>query len=201
MQPQPLLLRRDDTGSPDSHCRRNLSTVLADTYMRDVLLWALHDLQAEPYGQPGSYFQLSRIHGLPYEPWDGVPASNGQWCHHKAASFLQWHRAYLRQFEQELERVAKSETCLARFRGHADETQFREAALALRLPYLDWTSPELFNNGTFTIDTVSVVNTGSAGGRETIANPLASFRYPRNVSTWRPQGAPVCLAESSLRKD
>lgn len=97
--------------------------------------------------QPLSHFQLGRIHGLPLEPWAGVPATtpptptNGSmWCSHHRPTFRQWHRPYVRLYEMALQAAANSSTVLDHFKstGPTELPQYIAAAKALRLPYIEW---------------------------------------------------------------
>ena len=60
---------------------------------------------------PGSFFQISSIHGLPYGDWDGVRGhlpeegvqnEAGGYCTHGNVLFPTWHRPYVSLYEVRL---------------------------------------------------------------------------------------------------
>ena len=53
-----------------------------------------------------SHYRISGIHGLPFEPWNGVGENphvpEGEWkgyCVHGSTVFPTWHRLYMALFE------------------------------------------------------------------------------------------------------
>lgn len=117
------------------------------------------------------------------------PAFPAGYCTHDSNYFPTWHRAYTRLFEQTLQSYALSQAQL--FSGSA-QTQYTNAANALRSPYLDWTQttggsayPAVFDHPTAT---VYVPGPNGNTVKTTIPNPLYAYHFSPPVEGlyWSP---------------
>jgi tyrosinase len=83
---------------------------------RDLFLRGFTNVQQKKFSDPTSFYQIAGIHGLPYEPYDGVLGtynenSEDQWggyCHHGDILFPTWHRPYIMLLEQCIYNEAKN---------------------------------------------------------------------------------------------
>jgi len=101
-------------------------------------------IKAKNPDDPGSFYQIGGIHGLPYKRYSGDPiegeAKETAWkgyCHHGSILFPTWHRAYMLLIEQEIRKEAKiiadnvSE-------DKAEKVKWLTASKKPRFPYFDW---------------------------------------------------------------
>ncbi|KAG9032088.1 hypothetical protein FRB95_001949 [Tulasnella sp. JGI-2019a] len=97
---------------------------------------AVADMQKMSETEAKSWYQISGIHGLPHEPWDGVnnPDPRKGYCEHHTILFPTWHRPYMALYEQLLHdcalKIANEYT--------VDTDLWQDAAYKLRAPYWDW---------------------------------------------------------------
>ncbi|KAK6500153.1 hypothetical protein TWF481_010507 [Arthrobotrys musiformis] len=165
----------------------------------NLLLLAWRELQLASEADDLSFYQLSRIHGAPFGPWQMPEQGNYNrqvgYCTHHSVIFLPWHRPFLLLLEQTLYRKARE--IANRFSGDA-RTRFLAAADSLRLPYWDWSDPNTQSHipTIVTAATVSVIQPGPNGAPvgETIPNPLKSYTFQsadsiasfwQNFARWR----------------
>ncbi|KAK4219908.1 Di-copper centre-containing protein [Rhypophila decipiens] len=149
----------------------------------DLYILALSAFQAVDEADELSYFQITGIHGRPFEAWNdvenvpGAPEEMG-YCPHGELIFGTWHRPYLALFEQVL--VSHAVNISNQYPpNHAPA--YKAAAQTLRLPFWDWaTDPTV---PSFTGDANITVN--GPTGPTTIRNPLYSYRFQNPVpSSW-----------------
>lgn len=142
-------------------------------------------MQALPWEDPSSYYQLSTIHGLPYATYDNVESetfkctpSDTQWCgycHHHDVAFPPWHRAQMLLYEKKLQEAASK--LAAEYK--INSSGWNAAATALRLPYWDWASTTVTKLGVpieLTLSQIKVILPNGQPG--SIPNPLRSFKFP-----------------------
>jgi len=111
----------------------------------DLFLLALQRMYSLNKGNPNSYWEISGIHGRPYQGWNNEAATgnpNSGYCTHGSTLFPTWHRPYLAYIEQVIwnnaEAIVKTVTGSA-----ARKQQWNDALQVLRIPYWDWAT----NNG------------------------------------------------------
>ena len=90
--------------------RMEIRELAKDKVLTTLFLQAMKIYQGRDNRDPSSYFQASGIHGLPYEPFNGVKNPDFQWgstnnafggyCHHRTQLFPSWHRPYLMMVEK-----------------------------------------------------------------------------------------------------
>jgi tyrosinase len=73
-------------------------------HLRNMYILGLARMQAKPVNDPRSWYQISGIHGLPDEAWDGFELAGGPgpepgYCVHTTNRFPTWHRPYVALFE------------------------------------------------------------------------------------------------------
>jgi len=122
------------------------------------LMRAWKAIKGLPAGERNSFFVLGGYHG---EPFRGAGWGNssfwGGYCHHGNVLFPLWHRVYLYQLEEALRSVPGCEEVAMPFWDECSED-----SLLLGIPWA-------LTAETFELD------------GETIANPLRSYSFPRNV--------------------
>ncbi|KAK6337344.1 hypothetical protein TWF730_002747 [Orbilia blumenaviensis] len=150
----------------------------------NLLLLAWRELQLASERDDLSFYQLSRIHGAPFGPWQ-MPAEGNYnrqlgYCTHHSVIFLSWHRPFLLLLEQTLYRKARE--IASRFSGGA-RTRYQAAAEGVRLPYWDWSDPNTQSHvpAIVTAATVSVTQPGNNGVPVTaFARWRTTLRQPTN---------------------
>lgn len=143
--------------------RQSLMTLQAE-YERgnkaplEALMRAWKAIKELPSDDPRSFFSLGGLHGEPFRGagW-GNSAYWGGYCNHGNVLFPTWHRVY----------VLKVEEALRSIPGCEDVT----------LPYWDETDQNSLNNGVPWALTDENFELDGA----TIANPLRSFVFPKNI--------------------
>ncbi|KAI9775115.1 MAG: hypothetical protein M1839_001426 [Geoglossum umbratile] len=153
-----------------------------------------------------SWFQISGIHGYPYQPFQYPQSSvvnrGTGYCTHHSVIFGAWHRPYLALLEQALNTEARA--IAAKITG-PDARRWRRAAYRLRLPYWDWSdSNQKRLPDAVLVDKVTVTKPGSNGepASTTILNPLLRYTAPPEHSraigktTTRSSGASDSMAAS-----
>lgn len=157
---------------------------------RDLFLLALKKLMKRRHEDPRSFFQLARIHGLPFEEWNQERGSDNKkvWCAHAHEDFSSWHTVYVRLFEQELQRAAKEVAT-----KHSGV--FDKIVESLCLPYFDWANKDIETHGVpdiFLQETVDVQG-------QPVANPLFSYRFPRglDINPGDLEGTPLPIGKDS----
>ncbi|KAK6530954.1 hypothetical protein TWF281_007784 [Arthrobotrys megalospora] len=148
----------------------------------NLLLLAWRELQLADERDDLSFYQLSRIHGAPFGPWQMPEQGNYNrqvgYCTHHSVIFLSWHRPFLLLLEQTIYRKARE--IAGRFSGDA-RTRYQAAAEGIRLPYWDWSDPNTQSRipAIVMAATVSVTQPGTNGApvTATIPNPLKSYTF------------------------
>lgn len=128
------------------------------------LVRAWRGIQELPVDDPWSFFMLGGYHGEPFEyraAVDRLPQGDiytywGGWCNHGNVLFPTWHRIYVYQLEQALQRIVPG----------------------VMLPYWDETSDASLTGG---IPSILTQETFVLDGQE-IKNPLRSFVLPKTLS-------------------
>ncbi|KAM4063063.1 tyrosinase [Hirsutella rhossiliensis] len=148
----------------------------------DLFLLSLKEMHEMSPTDQLSFFQIAGIHGKPYVQWNDAGGRRsdgwGGYCPHGEKNFLPWHRPYLALYEQEVVKHARriASTYPQRYRA-----QYQRAADQLRVPFWDWASdqsvPQATVPGRVRVNTPS----GQALRSTEIENPLATYRFPRNV--------------------
>ncbi|KAF7985973.1 hypothetical protein HWV62_43940 [Athelia sp. TMB] len=157
-----------------------------------LFIHALADIQKPEHRPKASrYADIAGIHGLPYERWAGdpsVPDKNAEGTN-GAVLFPVWHRPYLLAMEQSISAAAVRRA--HRWTRNLDDTfddqkkKWKAAALAVRLPYWDWTDKDTENYGlpdvlrpqSFTFELPGPPKTNYS----TIENPLAGFEFGSRI--------------------
>lgn len=157
---------------------RQMETQQPDQFT--LLLLAMQKFQARSQGDSTSYYQISGIHGVPRQSWNGVgECSSCQgadgYCTHDSVLFPAWHRAYMALFEQEFISVAKG---IANSWPSSGRAQMQAAANTIRWPYWDWAAaPPGGGNNLPDSTTASSIVVNGPNGQQTIANPLYSHHF------------------------
>ena len=149
-----------------------------------LLILALQQWQAQSQSDSTSYYQISGIHGVPRQDWNGVGQCStctgvDGYCFHDSVNFPAWHRAYLALFEQEFVNICKSIASSWPTSGaRTTRRQMQNAANKIRWPYWDWAAappgggnnlPGMLSNPSITIN--------AQNGRRTIDNPLYQHKF------------------------
>ncbi|KAF1826772.1 Di-copper centre-containing protein, partial [Dissoconium aciculare CBS 342.82] len=127
-----------------------------------------------------SYYGVSKIHGVPFGPFNGDPedldnTNQHGYCTHNSILFPTWHRVYLAMYEQQL--LARAFLIANKFTGDK-KTAMLTAATQLRIPYWDWAAVPANGNSLPDISTYTKVNVTSPDfGPISIDNPLYSFKF------------------------
>lgn len=100
----------------------------------NLFMLAMQAFQNTDHNDVMSYYQLAGIHGMPYQPWNGVQGSNHNtgYCPHSSPLFICWHRPYVAAWEQAM--LAAAQGVVNTFSG-ADKTRYQNALQTLRHPY------------------------------------------------------------------
>ncbi|PRW59760.1 tyrosinase superfamily [Chlorella sorokiniana] len=183
-------------------------------HQRSLFLQALAAMQATPWQDVESYFQLAAIHGIPYMAYDGAvnPESpyvegqeflvsgesysrDGGYCPHLRVTFPTWHRAQLLSFEAVVRKRALE---IAQSYAHrTDAAQWCAAAHQLALPYFDWASLEVQRTGLPAFFEQRSVTVDAPSGRKTIPNPLKGYTIP-SAAAFPPYGS--CTTPRVVKK-
>ncbi|KAI9790069.1 MAG: hypothetical protein M1816_005539 [Peltula sp. TS41687] len=153
-----------------------LQTEHPDVFNMFVL--ALDSLQKRNESISVSWYQVSGIHGYPYEPWQepdiSGPFPQLGYCTHGSVLFTTWHRPYLVLLEQllyeEAVRIAKE------FTGD-DATKYEAAAQDVRIPYWDWALDEASSRIPAVLQQTSITVVKPGSGATQISNPLYHYRF------------------------
>ncbi|KAF4946620.1 hypothetical protein FSARC_14156 [Fusarium sarcochroum] len=172
--------------------RPEIREMKADRYKWDLFILSMSMFQDVSQDDPASWYQVAGIHGVPFEPWNGVEpapgASQSGYCTHNSVLFPLWHRPYLTLFEQELYRMAN--VIASMFPNGTQRQAYQDAARDFRMPYWDWAMaapegethfPDVFWNAT--------ISQNGPRGVQDIRNPLYSYKFhPRNETAliWSP---------------
>ncbi|KAI8626488.1 Di-copper centre-containing protein [Xylariaceae sp. FL1651] len=202
IQPMPVIGMKtgidQNTGEPP--LRMNVNDLAEEGGpMWDLFIRGLDALQNKPEGDELSHFEISGIHGLPFEPYNGVGpvpgGSGGGYCPHQSPQLITWHRVHLALYEQaigdEIQRLALE------YVG-SDAPAYQEAAQMFRIPYWDWASdPTLPPSSTQENITVNGPN-----GSLAIHNPLYNYHwqtYPINTTQFPGYGSmgPVTVRDGA----
>ncbi|PHH86072.1 hypothetical protein CDD83_10786 [Cordyceps sp. RAO-2017] len=187
-----LLTRRQDAATPivvgklplaaDGSIPRRLEIrqMRADQYKWDLFILGLSMFMNADQQDPLSWYQIAGIHGVPFQPWNGVlpvPGANQSgFCTHNSVLFPLWHRPYMALFEQQMFKMANA--IAAMFSNATQRRLYQQAAADFRVPYWDWSRsapagethlPDVFWN--------PVVVQGGPNGVQTIKNPLYSYQF------------------------
>ncbi|RIA91548.1 hypothetical protein C1645_821961 [Glomus cerebriforme] len=162
---------------------------------RDLFLLGFAAVQQkDDPNDPTSFYQIAGIHGLPYEPYDGVTGTYnkknadthwGGYCRHGDILFPTWHRPYIMLLEQCIYNEAKKLVSSI----YQNDQRYKEALENLRFPFWDWASPSTLAHGVpsfFSDETVKV--TIRIEGKDSkkvgdIPNPLRAYTLPKNLGT------------------
>ncbi|KAL9053666.1 MAG: hypothetical protein Q9162_004617 [Coniocarpon cinnabarinum] len=168
------------TGAPDGQVQPRLEIRQMEASNPDqwnLFLLATAQFQNTSHEDIMGWYQLAGIHGMPYEPWNGVSGTNpGQgYCPHSMAIFICWHRAYTLAWEQQT--LINAQAVVNQFQG-ADRARYQTALSTMRLPYWDWAEIPPSNNNADCMppslyQPQVTVNTPS--GSQSIPNPLYAF--------------------------
>ncbi|KAI0152619.1 Di-copper centre-containing protein [Xylariaceae sp. FL1272] len=175
------------TGQPPSRLDIH---VLEDTGgpMWDLFIRGLDALQNMPEEDPRSHFAVAGIHGMPFEPYNGVGpvigGSGGGYCPH-GAQLVVLYRSWLTEEKQVL--GAQVQRLALEYNG-TDASAYREISQTFRLPYWDWA-----NNPSLPHSAVQEnVTVNGPKGPITLHSPLYDYRwqqYPLNATQFPGYGA------------
>ncbi|RDA86402.1 hypothetical protein CP532_6468 [Ophiocordyceps camponoti-leonardi (nom. inval.)] len=152
----------------------------------DLYIQALAAMQRVNSVDDLSYFQISAIHGLPAIEWNNtgprIGRGFGGYCPHGVSFlpllceeiFLPWHRPYNVLFEMVLNNHARR---IATSYPPSLRNRYLQAAQALRAPFWDWAE----NSDVPPSTTLSRLTINTPQGRQTIENPLFTYRFPREA--------------------
>jgi tyrosinase len=147
-----------------------------------LLLLALQQMHARAQTSATSYYQISGIHGVPRQDYNGVGqcstcAGSDGYCTHDSVLFPAWHRAYIALFEQEFMKIVNNIANTWPTSGSATtRATMKNAASTMRWPYWDWAAapPNGGNMMPNTVSAATIIVNGPTG-QQTISNPL--FRH------------------------
>ncbi|PFH55678.1 hypothetical protein XA68_17829 [Ophiocordyceps unilateralis] len=172
----PIVVERLPLASDGSiPLRLEIRQMRMDQHRWDLFILALSMLQTADQNDPLSWYQIAGIHGVPFQPWNGVQAAPGAaesgYCTHSSVLFPMWHRPYMALLELV--------NAIAIMFSNATERQLYQLAAAdFRLPYWDWSRsapagethlPDVFWN--------PVVMQNGPNGVQSIKNPLYSYQF------------------------
>ncbi|CAG8709016.1 7080_t:CDS:2, partial [Gigaspora rosea] len=162
----------------------------------DLLIQSYQAMYDRPHKDVRSFYQVAGIHGLPYEPYDGVTGVHeynssgwgkdrwGGYCHHGDSIFITWHRPYMLLFESILVNEANK---IALQYNDNEKGKYVEAAKQLRHPYLDWADEKAIE-GVPEIFLIPEIEINTPNGRKKVKNPLKSYTLPVDLSHPLEQG-------------
>jgi len=115
---------------------------------RDLFLQGFGTLKHKHLEDPRSFYQIAGIHGLPWEPYDGITNDPEEkfsgYCEHGSILFPTWHRPYMLLIEQEIISCAQKfiDDYQPRDGGkpltNVQKESYKKLAKDIRLPYWDW---------------------------------------------------------------
>ncbi|KAF4583243.1 tyrosinase precursor [Ophiocordyceps camponoti-floridani] len=160
--------------------RLEIRQLSMDQHRWDLYILALSMMQTADQADPLSWYQIAGIHGVPFQPWNGVlpaaGAAESGYCTHNSVLFPLWHRPYMALFEQQMFRLVNAIASM--FANVAERQLYQRAAADFRVPYWDWSRsapagethlPIVFWN--------PVVMQNGPNGVQTISNPLYSYQF------------------------
>ncbi|KAJ4397126.1 hypothetical protein N0V93_001350 [Gnomoniopsis smithogilvyi] len=174
--------------------RREIRDLQQDPDRWALYILALDMMQYTDQSDQSSWFAITGIHGVPFEPWGGVQATAGNqnsgYCAHETILFPTWHRAYMALYEQEL--CARAQYIATLYPDDL-RSHFEAAAADCRAPYFDWAA--LPSPGESVLpDSVGgspQINISGPAGSQVIANPLFTYEFKPpnsdvflNVTPW-----------------
>ncbi|KAH7312343.1 hypothetical protein B0I35DRAFT_356410 [Stachybotrys elegans] len=164
--------------------RQNINDIYAQGGPQwDLYIQALMAMYNTNSSNDLSYFQISGIHGRPYREWNGGGSRRSDgwlgYCPHMEPLFLPWHRPYVLLFEQVLVGHARRIASQYPSRYRHDYTQ---AADRLRAPYWDWADNDDVPPATVPQRVRINVVSGTRLRQVEVDNPLASYRFSRDVT-------------------
>ncbi|GBB89955.1 hypothetical protein RclHR1_01680026 [Rhizophagus clarus] len=197
-----VVLRRDREPKP----RLAVEVLMTDDDYKEqryLFLRGFAAVQQKDPEDPTSFYRIASIHGLPYEPYDGVTGTYnaddnpndqyGGYCHHGDILFPTWHRPYVLLLEQciydEAKKLVEADT---KKDGYANDPRYVKALEDLRFPYWDWASPSTLAHGLpafFSQETVRVALNNELDKNnkpkkyQKIPNPLRAYTLPKNLGT------------------
>ncbi|EAS28837.3 tyrosinase [Coccidioides immitis RS] len=179
--------------SGERPARQNLETFQESGPAFDLYILALLKFQDEDQNRMLSYYDVSSIHGYPFEAWDGVEGiGGGGYCAHASTIFPTWHRPYLALFE---EMIWKHAQVIARGYRDSLRSTYVEAARTLRIPYWDWASnPELPR-----CVVTPQIRITTPNGEATIKNPLYSYTINPSAGKGFPPRDPLSQYPDTVR--
>ncbi|KAJ4365915.1 hypothetical protein N0V83_008537 [Neocucurbitaria cava] len=166
----------------------------------NLYLLGMERFQAKDKNDRLSYYQVSGVHGRPFQSWNNFPTpilNQAGFCPHAQTLFGSWHRPYLAIYEQAL--YQSIQEVIAQFPS-SQQQRWKNAASTLRMPYWDWaqdpgtsgaTVPTLIRDQTVTVTKPS--------GTVTIANPLYSYSFGTSLPS-EIGGGPWNSWPSTLRR-
>ncbi|OAA58708.1 tyrosinase precursor [Cordyceps fumosorosea ARSEF 2679] len=161
-------------------------------YMWDLYILALSMFQSVGQDQSLSWYQIAGIHGVPFQPWNGVQpapgASQSGYCTHSSVLFPLWHRPYLALYEQQMFKLANAIAGL--FTNATERNLYQQAASRFRIPYWDWSLPAPPGETHFPDCFWSpVILQYGPNGLQHIRNPLFSYMFhpvEEDAFIWNP---------------
>ncbi|GBC08793.1 hypothetical protein RclHR1_08390007 [Rhizophagus clarus] len=144
---------------------------------RDLFLQGFANVQQKKFDDPGSFYAVAGIHGLP----DG-------YCQHGTILFPTWHRAYVSLLEMLIYNEAKS--IVDSYPDCDKKKEYKNELKKVRFPYWDWASPSVLCQGIPSvlfqelIDVETLQEADDEGVVEvtiTIRNPLRAYTLPQDL--------------------
>ncbi|KUI66030.1 Polyphenol oxidase 1 [Cytospora mali] len=156
---------------------------------------ALDMMQYTYQPDPTSWFSITGIHGVPFQPWNSVQPTPGNeqagYCQHQNILFPTWHRAYVALYEQEL---CKRVGYIATLYNGDVKNRFEAAASDCRAPYFDWAALPPSSADSMlpaSIGDSPQITVSGPKGTQPIANPLFAYEFAppnpdvfQNVAPW-----------------
>ncbi|EPS45721.1 hypothetical protein H072_139 [Dactylellina haptotyla CBS 200.50] len=172
---------RDGVTQGQVPVRKDIREMMKNRTEFELFLLALQRFYSLPQSSDLSYYAVSGVHGRPYKAWAAVPNGRGAnpntgYCTHGDLLFLPWHRPYLAIYEQFIWNNARE--VVNQFPdSDPRKAAFRTALSGLRIPYWDWASDSSVPAEVGSMKTIEVANPQVAGARQSIANPLYSYKF------------------------
>ncbi|KAH7401337.1 tyrosinase [Pyrenochaeta sp. MPI-SDFR-AT-0127] len=144
----------------------------------NLYLLGMERFQAKDKNDRLSYYQVSGVHGRPFQSWNNFPTpllNQAGFCPHAQTLFGSWHRPYLAIYEQAWYQSVLE--VISTFPS-GQQQRWRNAAATLRMPYWDWAQDPGANQPTVpTVIRDQQVTVTKPQGTVTINNPLYSYSF------------------------
>ncbi|OIW34914.1 Di-copper centre-containing protein [Coniochaeta ligniaria NRRL 30616] len=171
-------LARDDGDLP---LRQEIRNLEQNRDQWTLYLLGLSMMQYTNQSDPLSWYQITGIHGVPFQTWGGVKPTPGNemsgYCTHISVLFPTWHRPYVSLYENILYSAMQDVASL--WPNAEDRTRYQAAASNFRIPYWDWAANPPAGESILpqSIGGSAFVDVNGPNGEQRIANPLFSYEF------------------------